>query len=282
MVRIHVVSEENEANGMFVAARLLCGDGDRLATARAFRALPLDGVGEVWVHGLWKPVLWAACLRALRAGVPLVRMTHGALSPVALRRRGRWRKRLAAPIERRLFARCARVAVTGEWEKAWFARFAGPRAAASVRFESCDLASRFALPTERTPPPPPVHRPLRILYLGRRHPLKGLDDLRAAVARLGGRATLTVADAAFGEEKTRLLDACDVLALPSSSENFGLVVAEALARNRRALVTDAVPAWPAGFGGRLVSVGGWLSLSRRGRREALAAALGAFIEPSVP
>ncbi len=47
----------------------------------------------------------------------------------------------------------------------------------------------------------------------------------------------------FGEEKERVWAWCDVLVLPTLSENFGLVVAEALERGKRVITTDGAPAW---------------------------------------
>ena len=36
---------------------------------------------------------------------------------------------------------------------------------------------------------------------------------------------------------------CDVLVLPTLSDNFGLVIAEALERGKRVITTDGAPAW---------------------------------------
>ena len=52
------------------------------------------------------------------------------------------------------------------------------------------------------------------------------------------------------EEKERAWDWCDVLVLPTLSENFGLVVAEALERGKRVITTDGAPVWGAGLGVR--------------------------------
>ena len=51
----------------------------------------------------------------------------------------------------------------------------------------------------------------------------------------------------------------DVLCLPTLSENFGLVVAEALERGKRVITTDGAPAWGDGndYGGRLVYLRGF-------------------------
>ena len=64
---------------------------------------------------------------------------------------------------------------------------------------------------------------------------------------------------AFGEEEERVWDWCDTLVLPTLSDNFGLVVAEALERGKRVIVTDGAPAWGDGntYGGRLVYLRGF-------------------------
>lgn len=101
---------------------------------------------------------------------------------------------------------------------------------------------------------------LNLLYLGRRHPLKGVEYLEKAVTELGVRrqglgvseknpkletrnVELKIVSTAFGEELERVWEWCDVLVLPTLSENFGLVVAEALARGKRVITTDGAPVW---------------------------------------
>ena len=99
---------------------------------------------------------------------------------------------------------------------------------------------------------------LHLLYLGRRHPLKGVEFLEAAVKEVEG-CELRIVSNAFGEEKERVWEWCDVLVLPTLSENFGLVVAEALERGKRVITTDGAPAWGGGndYGGRLVYLKGY-------------------------
>lgn len=47
----------------------------------------------------------------------------------------------------------------------------------------------------------------------------------------------------FGEELEKDWAWCDVLVLPTLSDNFGLVIAEALERGKRVMTTDGAPAW---------------------------------------
>ena len=64
---------------------------------------------------------------------------------------------------------------------------------------------------------------------------------------------------AFGEQLEKVWAGCDVLVLPTLSENFGLVVAEALERGKRVITTDGAPVWGDGndYGGRLVYLRGF-------------------------
>lgn len=110
---------------------------------------------------------------------------------------------------------------------------------------------------------------LRILFLGRVHPIKGLENLIRACALLGEVAwelavagpgdqaytdslKLLVQDLGIAarvrfigevaeEEKDRVFSASDILVLPSYSENFGLVVAEALAHEVPVIASKGTP-----------------------------------------
>ena len=70
---------------------------------------------------------------------------------------------------------------------------------------------------------------------------------------------------AFGDELEKVWDWCDVLVLPTLSDNFGLVIAEALERGKRVITTDGAPAWGDGndYGGRLIYLSGY----RNGTKE---------------
>lgn len=253
---IHLVPGlDDEANGIAVAARLIAGDQGAEVEDCSRIGGRIERGDEVWVHSMWTPQVWRACWYVLRQGAKLVRMTHGCLDPLRVAYHG-WKKRLVTPIERWLFARCDRVVVTGEWEAAW-CRHWGVR----VPYESVDLKRFFpglggegaapagnGMSVGAAPPPPMREDGVHLLFLGRRHPLKGLEFLAAAVREVNGgsekpKVELRVVSNAFGEEKERVWDWCDVLVLPTLSENFGLVVAEALERGKRVITTDGAPAW---------------------------------------
>lgn len=304
--RLHIVPEANEANGMFQVARMLAvRDGGELRDTDgapyvvdgvAFenpadwaRFATKDGVGhpvewfdEVWVHGMWLPKEWAACRAALCAGKRLVRMTHGSLSPIYLTRQSPLKKKLVSPIERYFLRSADKVVVTCQAEKGWIESYLGRR---RPPIEITDIKRFFNLnPTETlgqtlnltlNSQQTDTCRPLHILYLGRRHPLKGLEYLEAAVQGLTNADLLIVSDA-FGDELEKVWDWCDVLVLPTLSENFGLVIAEALERCKHVITTDGAPAWGDGndYCGRLVYLKGFRDGTNETRVSLLREAIG--------
>ena len=249
-----------EVNGMAVVDGLL-------------RERGLVRPDEVWVHGMWTPDKWLRCVMAKLRGKTLVRMTHQGLSPICLARRSPWKKRLVAPLERLLFAISDRIVVTGPWEEEWNRAWGlkGP-------FETIDLRQFFDLSRPTRRPDLSGGRPLRVLYLGRRHPLKGVGELEEAVGGLdAGRVELRVETHVFGAEKEAAWDWCDVLCLPTLSENFGLVVAEALERGKPVVVTDGAPAWADLREDQGVYVRGYRDGTRGERVALLRRALKAFV-----
>ena len=256
MMILHVVPGlENACSGIVVAATLIAAEqGADLVEARLFArgAGTLDAYDEVWVHSCWLPMTLRSCWRALRAGKPLVRMTHANLDPVRLKYHG-WRKWLVGPIERWCLRRCDRIVATCEAEKGWIQSYLGKHC---PPIEVTDIKRFFNL--NPVNPVNTVRKKLHLLYLGRRHPLKGLEFLEAAVSGIDS-VELRVVSNAFGEEKERVWEWCDVLVLPTLSENFGLVIAEALERGKRVITTDGAPAWSDGndYGGRLIYLKGY-------------------------
>jgi len=172
---------------------------------------------------------------------------------VRLRYHG-WKKWLVGPIERYFLRRADRIVATCAAEKGWIEAYLGKRC---PPIEVTDIKRFFDLSRVegggidgRVDRVERVEGGLHLLYLGRRHPLKGVDYLETAVAELNSSTPplttpplLKIVSNAFGEEKERVWEWCDVLVLPTLSENFGLVVAEALERGKRVITTDGAPAW---------------------------------------
>ena len=271
---LHIVpGMDDVANGMVVVAKLLAKEQGEAEVVDLNHEIHESGVEEVWVHGLWLPKEWLACWRALRAGKRLVRMTHGSLSPLYLKCQSPFKKWLVGPIERWCLRRCSKIVATCEAEAEWIRAYE-PRVKS---IEVTDIKRFFNL--NPVNPVNPVKKDLHLLYLGRRHPLKGVEYLEAAVRQIQEssahsaslRLCVKYVSSAFGDELERVWDWCDVLVLPTLSENFGLVIAEALERGKRVITTDGAPAWGenlsrvervdggmwSGYGGRLIYLKGY-------------------------
>ena len=235
---LHIVPGlDDGTNGMAVAAKLFAREqGAAVVDARTDYTARLAAADEVWVHGTWTPQVWKACRAARGAGKTLVRMTHGNLDPVRLAYHG-WKKRLAGPVERFSLRRCSRIVATCAAEAEWIRAYLGKKCPPVTL---TDLRRFFTLkPNTQTPKHPNT---IHVLYLGRRHPLKGVEYLERAVKETEGIELRIVSDH-FGDELERDWAWCDVLCLPTLSDNFGLVVAEALERGKRVITTDGAPAW---------------------------------------
>ena len=260
--------------------------GHEVSFAAWAKPSALRSADEVWMHCGWMPCLMWAGIFARRG----VRVPEACYDPVRLAWHG-WKKRLAGPFERFFLRRASRIVATCPEEKRWIQDYVGPHC---PPVEVLDARRLFFLrPRGGAGRGSPVARaasgenPPRVLYMGRRHPLKGLDVLEEAVSRIPG-ARLEIVSDAQGAEKDAAFARCDVFCLPTLSDNFGIVVAEALERGCPAIVTDGAPAWKdepaldADGNVRLVYVEGFRAASRGRRVELLADALARFARGGRP
>jgi glycosyltransferase involved in cell wall biosynthesis len=212
---------------------------------------------------------------ARRVARPYVYTVHGMLDDWSMST-GAVRKRafLALGI-RRCLERAARVLCTADAEleqaKKWFPRGRGvvlPYLVDTSPFVELPGpgAARRAFAPLQAPVP-------RVLFMSRLHPKKGLEILLRAMKRMretGPPVRLVIAgagDAAYtaslhaltrdlditdwvdflgmvsGALKVSLIEACDVFALPTSQENFGLALIEAMACGLTVVTTRGVDIW---------------------------------------
>lgn len=241
---VHFCAGLEKWNGMantarqFVAEEIAAGHDSRITSD--LNEI-IAGVDVVHLHGAWLPVLWSAAKRAKKIGAKLIIRPAGSYDPVRLAYHG-WKKRLVAPFEHRMLRRADVVQATCAAEAEWIRAYE-PR----VDVEMVDLKRffKFQVSGSRF-----QDGKLHVLYLGRRHLLKGVEYLERAVEemkRSGDRfpvgLELKVVSNATGEELEKVWEWCDVLVLPTLSENFGRVVAEALERGKRVVTTDGAPVW---------------------------------------
>ncbi len=257
-------------------------EGHEVSFATWAKVRELRSADEVWIHCGWLPCLWWAAvvcfLTQRRRGAERILkwMPEACYDPVRLRYHG-WKKWLVGPIERWCLRRCDRIVATCEAEKGWIERYLGkkcpPVEVTDIkrffelsRVDGLTQRRRGAEYAEDDGKLPSADVGLHLLYLGRRHPLKGVEYLEKAVAELNSNLVnpvnpvqnsslhvstcstrLKIVSSAFGEELEKVWDWCDVLVLPTLSDNFGLVIAEALERGKRVITTDGAPAWGEGL-----------------------------------
>jgi glycosyltransferase involved in cell wall biosynthesis len=215
-------------------------------------------------HSLWMmPNVYPAwAVRGKRC--KLVVAPRGTLEPWALRY-SRWRKKFMWTAAQRgavQRADCLHVTAESELQSV---RAMGLRTPVAVIRNGVDVPE---LPANTNL----GRQTRRLLYLGRIHPKKGLDNLIQAWARVQDRFSdwqlrivgrdesdylaalrqlatelcakrIEFAGPAYGREKTAEYHRADLFVLPTHSENFGMVVAEALAHGTAVICTQGAP-WP--------------------------------------
>jgi glycosyltransferase involved in cell wall biosynthesis len=214
----------------------------------------------IHLHGMWSPSLLVAALFAIRMKIPFMISPHGCLEPWALSYR-RNKKKLALYTYQGIVLRSASMFVATSNQEFESIRKLGFLQPVAVIPNGVDVMPRQE--------PNMQAGDKIILFLSRVHPIKGLLDLVEAwgavrqqgwsVVVAGGDedgylATVIAlvkskgleSDFKFigfveGARKQECFDAATVFILPTYSENFGIVVAEALARELPVITTTAAP-----------------------------------------
>ncbi len=216
----------------------------------------------VHVHGMWQYPSIVVLRWARRTSKPYIVSTHGMIEPWALQQ-SRFKKRVAMWLYQR---RCL--------ESAFCIRATSALEAQSIR--KAGFKNKIALIPNGAKIPPALSprnispdRIRRVLFLSRIHPKKGLLNLvkawhevkpngwqlliigpdevnhlaevQAAVRARNLQGQIIFQGETLGAEKTKLYCESDLFVLPSFSENFGLVIAEALVCGTPVITTRATP-----------------------------------------
>jgi glycosyltransferase involved in cell wall biosynthesis len=237
-------------------------DGSVLFPAQgvdSWRRFSWRDCGVAHVNGLWDPFLHSALRGARKRGIPTVVSVRGMLEPWALQHKA-LKKRLAWWLyQRRDLVGAAVLHSTSDAETD------------SIRGQGltnpiCRIPNGVDVP-ERDRCGGPRQQVVR--FLGRLHPIKGLDlllrawaavdrsdwlldivgpdedgyrrVLEALVCELGLARSVTFSGALRGDAKWSALGEAGVVVLPSHSENFGLAAAEALAAGTPVIASRGTP-----------------------------------------
>lgn len=223
----------------------------------------------VHIHAVWEEIQHVAALAARRLHKPYFVRPCGMLDPWSLAQ-SRWKKRAYMAWRLRSdLNHAAALHFTAELERDLTQRLE-LRAPALIEPNGLSLAEFAVLPPAnsfRSRFPVLMGKPL-ILFLSRIHPKKGLDYLLPAFAAMHDtRAVLVIAGPdsdgyakevrelasrlgivdrvlfvgmLHGAERVAALADADLFVLPSRQENFGIVVAEAMAARTAVIISDQV------------------------------------------
>ena len=253
----------------------------------------------VHIHGLWKVHFAQVARHARRNHIPVVVSAHGMAEEWALRQKAGIKKLARHLYQDQILEGAASLHASSREEVEALRRMGLRRPIALIpwgveRPDGYDSVSSHAAAPRSSGPARRM-----ALALSRLHPKKGLDlllDAWSKVHRLHPEWELTIAGydekgtrkrlvqraaslglrtvrflgPVEGREKEELFSAAELFILPSRSENFGLVVAEALTRGLPVITTRGAP-W-----GRIVekNCGWWVEFGEKPLTAALTEALG--------
>lgn len=216
-------------------------------------------------HGMWQMNAIYPSRIAKANGIPFVSSPRGAFSEWAMNHGSNWKRIFWFLLQRPALLNSACFHATAETELADIRRL-GFKQPVSIIPNGIDIPEKQSLPKLS---------PRTLLFLGRIHPVKGLDMLLPAWKTVEDRfpewqLKIVGSDVGYGgpvgysqemknlsrklqikrieflgevrgNEKQGLLQQSELFVLPSYSENFGISVAESLASGTPAVVTKGAP-----------------------------------------
>ena len=220
-----------------------------------------DGNSLVHDHGVWLTTNVASFRAAQAAGLPYVLTPRGMLEPWALQHR-RWKKKAAWYAYQHRIVRGAALLHATAWAEAKQLRALGLEAPILVAPNGVSVPTQWKQEPSRGPT-------RQALFLSRVHPKKGLlnlieawaavrpnnwrlviagpdeanhqSEVAAAAATYGVEEVVSFVGTVPDNDKWALYRASDLFVLPTYSENFGVVVVEALASGLPVITTTGAP-----------------------------------------
>lgn len=217
------------------------------------------------IHGqcIWEPLFHQMRVVADKFNIPFILTPRGTLEPWPMQQ-SKWKKKIAMWLyQRKDLNRCACIYTTADMEAQHIKElgFNRPMCVIPNGIETEGYPCRTSINDVKK----------QVLFLSRVHPKKGIEvlidawtvinkefpnwiltivgngeeayiqTLRAKVKDLGLEGYVQISAPVFGKDKIKLYQSSSLFCLPSYSENFGMVIAEALSCGVPVLTTDNTP-----------------------------------------
>lgn len=223
------------------------------------RVLSHNEVDLVHLQHIWTPYISIMAMAARKNGIPFIITPRGMLEPWIIAR-NQWKKELAMMLyQKKDLNRAVVLHATAKMEEENIRRLGFTNNIAVIP-NGIDLSN--------LPPPITEYGSKKMIFLSRIHQKKGIELLLEAwseilpvewtleiagdgdqqyiesiikkIGKLDSKSVKFVGSK-YGEEKWNFLKSADIFVLPSFSENFGIVVAEALAVGLPVITTKQTP-----------------------------------------
>lgn len=216
----------------------------------------------VHINGIWQPQCWLFQREAQRQGIKVILSPHGMLEPWIMARNP-WKKKIALWLyQHKAIKTVDYLHATADSEKENIQKLGYTQPitviANGIRLDEAELKNNWTPRRE-------------LLFLSRVHPKKGIEHLIEAVAQLkdefrngeiliagegeekyiaslqqkinqyGIGNIIHFTGGVYDNSKWKLMREADIFVLPTYSENFGIVVAEALACGTPVITTRGTP-----------------------------------------
>jgi glycosyltransferase involved in cell wall biosynthesis len=239
-------------------------------------AAALDGTDVAHLHAMWEPTNAQLASLCRNARIPYIHSIHGMLDDWSMAQRPLKKNLYLALAERRTLSKAFAYHCTAQGELDQAKRYAraGRGVVVPLVFDVSAFASSPGPDLART-----RHKAFSagepvLLFLSRLHVKKGVEhliravkllrdsgtpcraivagsgddayaaSLRALVTQLGLSDVIDFPGLVVGPDKVSLFEAADLFVLPTSQENFGFVLVEALAAGTPVITTRGVDIWP--------------------------------------
>lgn len=217
----------------------------------------------VHINGIWDPQNWIFQQVCIEHKIRVLLSPHGMLEPYILQRNSLKKKLALALYQKKAIQSADYIHATAPAELKQIRRlgFSSPAKIIPNGIDICDVISKNKIDSFKNE--------INILFLSRIHPKKGLEILIEAISCLSvSNLKITIAGegediyieqlknlciekevdhlfdfvgGVYGKKKWKLYAEADFFVLPTYSENFGIVIIEALAAGVPVITTQGTP-----------------------------------------